>query len=107
MNKKIKDHRNRVKKLGCIVSGRIDVTLHHAKSGSISQMGVLKGTGLKTSPYLVIPLNAEYHTGRFGIDSGMGVLTWEERFGTQVKYLDEVSRLLGYSVWELAGVERK
>jgi hypothetical protein len=72
-------------------------------------VGVRRSTGRKTSDWLVIPLDAEYHVGRFGIDSGSKsfyVKAWEERFGTQVEHLDAVSRMLGYNVWAKAGINR-
>lgn len=50
---------------------------------------------------LLLPLDAEYHTGRFGIDGGIGRATWESVYGAQAIMIDRVSEQLGYSMWEL------
>ena len=109
-SREITEHWARVRDLGCIVSHRTDaVTLHHCHSGSMTRFGLLRGTGQKVSDWLVIPLDAEYHTGSRGIDAGQGGLTlldWEALYGTQVEHLDEVCERLGYSVWEKAGINR-
>jgi hypothetical protein len=62
------------------------------------------GMAQRQVPWLQIPLHAEYHVGNFGIDYGVGVLTWEARYGAQVAMLDWVDTQLGYpiSIWELA-----
>jgi hypothetical protein len=60
------------------------------------------GMGQRANPYLVIPLHAQYHVGQFGIDAGMGVRTWEARFGSQLSLLQEVERQLCYPVLLLA-----
>ena len=63
---------------------------------------------LKQNEFLVIPLAAEYHTGAFGIDYGLGVETWEELFGEQLEHLIWVAERImeehGYSIWEMAGL---
>ncbi len=62
------------------------------------------GMGLRQNPFLQIPLLAKYHTGSFGIDAGVGVLSWERLFGTQVEWLEWVDDHLAYpvSIFELA-----
>lgn len=65
-------------------------------------MGFGRGVSQKTSPWLVIPLCLNHHTGRAGVDSGMGVATWEGHHGSQVKHLETVSALLGVDVFEKA-----
>jgi hypothetical protein len=50
---------------------------------------------------LVIPLKAQFHVGEDGIDYGVGVLTWERWYGTQMDFLREVSELLGYDLFRL------
>ena len=75
--REIRDHWNRVGELSCLITGRPNPTLHHAKSGSMTQIIGLHGLSLKVSDWLVIPLDALMHTGALGIDSGMGVLSWE------------------------------
>jgi len=58
--------------------------------------------GQKQNPYLQIPLHESLHTGAQGIDSGMGVQTWEQTFGDQWGYLEEVRELLGYDIFRMA-----
>lgn len=66
------------------------------------------GMGQKQNDWLVIPLAAEFHTGDYGIDTGMGrfktVESWEAYFGSQLGHLIVVSRRLGYDVFERAGI---
>jgi hypothetical protein len=104
--KAVREHWDRVAALGCVISGAFHPTLHHCHGGSLRNLGIHKGVGQKTSDFLVIPLAAIYHTGRYGADI-LPIFEWERLFGTQEAHLDEVSRRLGYSVWELAGVTRK
>ncbi len=106
MKAEMRRHWNRVAELGCIISKRPNPTIHHCHGGSIQAMGITKGTAMKTSPWLVIPLDAEFHTGNMGIDGSMGVLTWEQTFGKQVELLDKVCLLLDYNIWERAGIDR-
>lgn len=92
-----------------MVTHRRPVTLHHCHGGSIAEVGIRRGVSQKTSDWLVIPLDAEFHVGRWGIDSGQPWLTveeWERLFGSQVLHLDTVSRALGINVWKLSGVNR-
>lgn len=103
----IQRHWDQVGQLRCVVSARPAPTLHHCHSGSISKLGITRGISQKPSDWLVIPLDAEFHTGKYGIDTGMGVEVWEKRFGSQEGHLDEVCRLLGFNVWQKAGIERE
>jgi hypothetical protein len=59
------------------------------------------GRGKGGSEALVIPLHFEFHVGNRGIDTGVGVLTWERAYGEQASLLDAVGERLGYSLWEL------
>jgi hypothetical protein len=104
----IRRHWSRVASLGCLVSHRPHPTLHHVHGGSVRAAGVTRGKGQKTSDWLVIPLDAEFHTGRFGIDSGSyTVEEWEATFGRQAEYVDEVCARLGVDVWAKAGIDRR
>ncbi len=70
---------------------------------------VFRGKSQKVSDWLVIPLDAELHTGGFGIDAGQPWLTvedWERLFKPQAELLDEVSRRIGYNVWRKVGIDR-
>lgn len=103
----IKRHWDRVAQLRCVITRAPNPTLHHCKSGSMTAISGLKSANQKPSDWLVIPLDFEFHNGRFGIDSGMGVKTWETRYGSQADHLDWVSRQLGYNVWYRAGIDRQ
>jgi hypothetical protein len=90
--------------LGCIVTGRTDrVTIHHVHGGSIR--GVMpRGRGVKQD-WMVIPLDASLHTaGPTGIDTGFGVLAWEEMYGTQLQFLLEVMRRTGVDPFKKSGL---
>lgn len=64
--------------------------------------GYRTGTSKRgVSDALVIPLKADYHVGDEGIDYGVGVLTWEKWYGTQIEHLKEVGELLGYDLFRL------
>lgn len=103
----IKRHWGRVAKIRCIIRNSPNPTMHHCKSGSMTEIIGLKGVGMKTSDWLVLPLAWDLHLGAEGIDSGMGVLTWEAKYGTQVSHLDNLCHLLDYNVWEKAGINRQ
>lgn len=100
--KTVKEHHDNVRALGCIISGRTPATIHHCHGGSLKWRGFHVGMAQKQNEALVIPLHLDYHVGKFGIDSGIGVERWETEYGTQAGMLDEVSRRLGYDVWKLA-----
>lgn len=60
------------------------------------------GMGERANPFFQIPIILKYHTGNRGIDGSMGVETWEEIYGTQVGFLEEVNGQLDYDLWEQA-----
>ena len=66
--------------------------------------GNTRGTSQKTNPFYQIPIIMKYHTGEFGIDTGMGVAQWEESFGEQLDLLTEVNGLLSYDIFFQAGM---
>jgi hypothetical protein len=78
------------------------VTLHHCHGGTVKALGWHVGIAQKQNPYLQIPLHARYHVGPFGIDSSLGLVTWERNFGTQVEHLEWVCVETGHDVWEYA-----
>jgi len=104
-SQELQDHFDRVGSLRCLVSGRPNPTLHHCKAGSMTPIIGVKGCSLKSSDWLVIPLDVVFHTGAHGIDQ-IGVETWEDNFGTQVSHLDILCLMLGYNVWIRAGFDR-
>lgn len=94
--------------IGCVISGQTPATIHHCHGGSMLERGVHTGMAQKTSDWLVIPLAAEYHTGQFGIDNGMGkykgVREWEKAFGEQSDFIDYLIIRSKINVWQKAGV---
>ena len=100
----IKEHHARVRALGCIVHGCPEPTIHHCHSGSLADAGWTRGVAQRgVSEALVIPICLEIHSaGRYAIDGGYGVRSWERRFGKQMDYLLEVGEALGYNLFDLA-----
>lgn len=108
--KTVEEHRTNVGRLRCVITDRPNPTLHHAQGGSIrrrlSEMGYDPSKSLNqrgsASEALIIPLAAELHSaGKDGIDGQIGRMSWEDRYGEQARYVDEVGELLGYSLWDL------
>jgi len=98
----INEHHKNVGALRCVVTGNPQVTLHHVHGGSVAEAGYHTGTASRgVGEALVIPLKDDYHTGDFGVDSGLGVLTWELYFGTQMDHLRYVGEQLGYDIFRL------
>ena len=98
-------HEKNLRQMSCVISCRKPVTLHHCKSGSMNDLGPEypnPGRSQKQNPFLQIPLHAKYHIGDYGIDSGMGVETWEDAFGSQLDFLHETNGQLIYDIWEQA-----
>lgn len=96
-----------IAEMPCMISEMTPVQLHHCHGGSMMEAGIFNSKGLKVSDWLVIPIHARYHVGDFGIDSGdlyWGVVdNWESAFGTQREFIDKLSVILGYNLWEKAG----
>lgn len=105
---RLKDWYGQVAELGCVITRYPEPTLHHIKSGSCGDNGYHSGTALRgVHPYLVIPLRADLHVlGPEAIDGGMGVRTWETKYGNQVDWMDEVCRRTGVNAWRIAGIDR-
>lgn len=113
--KEIRDHWQRVVKLGCCVTFSDLASIHHVHGGSIREaLGKqgMPGIGQKQNPWLVIPLHPRLHYGQDGIDSGTGqdkgVVAWEARHGRQIDYLRKVREQIkvrhGYCIFERAGL---
>lgn len=100
-------HERNLRSLRCVLSSDTRVTLHHCHGGSMKDAGWHVGVSQKQNPFLQLPLALRYHVGDEGIDSGMGVETWEERYATQVVLLHELNGRMPYSIftqavlWEL------
>jgi hypothetical protein len=97
----VSKHEKYLRDLRCVVSKSPFVTLHHCHGGSIKVHGWHVGMGQKQNPFLQIPLSWMYHTGDHGIDR-IGVLTWEDRYGTQMEKLRWVNDQLPYDLFEQA-----
>ncbi len=101
-------HGRNLRELRCVISAGHPVTLHHCHGGSMLDMiggsGNTRGTSQKTNPFYQIPIIMKYHTGEWGIDTGMGVAAWEEQFGKQLDFLQEVNGLLSYDIFIQAGM---
>lgn len=102
----VKRHWDRVARMGCCICGMPYPTIHHVHGGSVKHL-TQPGMGQKSSDWLVIPLDAKYHTGRYGIDGAMGVESWEKMFGAQLAFLDWVNARLPYDIYERAGLVLK
>lgn len=109
--KEIREHWDRIAKLGCLLTFTPDPTIHHCHGGSVRERWgdkAMPGMGQKQNNWLVIPLAARLHTGLAGIDSGMGVKAWEERYESQVALLDRLRAIVkarfGYDIYQKAGV---
>lgn len=105
---RLKDWYSQVAELGCVVTRYPEPTLHHIHSGSCADNGYHSGMAMRgINPYLVIPLRAELHcAGPEAIDAGIGVRTWESKYGDQVAWMDEVCRRTGVNAWRIAGIDR-
>lgn len=67
--------------------------------------GVKRAGKTKSSDWLALPLCPNHHTGDQGVDSAMGVQTWERAYGAQADMVDEVGQRLGVDNWGLANAE--
>lgn len=107
------EHDRRLRELGCVVSAfKGPLHLHHCKGGSMLELGpkYRPGGAQRQNEWLKIPLAWEFHTGHYGIDTGMGpyksAREWEQDWGRQLDHLADVSLQLGYNVFRLAGIAR-
>ena len=99
-------HWNRVAELGCILTRR-PAEIAHCHGGSMKLLGPewQPGMAQKQNHWLVIPLSPELHRyGKLSLDEG-SVEDWEERWSTQIDLLAQVGGVLGYCVFERAGVD--
>jgi hypothetical protein len=100
--KTVKEHHDNVRALRCVVTNNPYPTIHHCHGGSMVEAGYSSGGGQRGSgEALVIPLKADFHVGDEGIDYGVGVVTWESWYGTQMDHLREINERLDYDIFEL------
>lgn len=102
----IRRHWTRVAGLGCILTGGGPAEVCHTHGGSIKLLGPIWQPGMsqKQNDWLVLPLRYTVHRiGPHSLDGG-SVVEWEKRWEPQVKLLVELSNMLGYCVYEKAGV---
>lgn len=99
----IKSYHKELKLIGCVIcQNAINTHIHHCRSCSISIEGINVGRGEKINDWLVIPLCFNHHVGAEGIHF-IGCHTWENRFNTQLFYLQLLSNLFGFDVFKKAG----
>ena len=98
----VAQHQKNLRELRCVICRFPNPTLHHTHGGSMKEYRWHVGVAQKQNPWLQIPLDVRYHTGNFGIDSHIGVVTWESTFGTQIEHLRWVDDQLGYDIWAKA-----
>ncbi len=98
----VTEHHKNVRGLRCVITANPVVTLHHCHGGSMTEAGYSSGTSQRGSgEALVLPIKADFHVGDEGIDYGVGVITWEMWYGTQIEHLKTVGELLGYDLFAL------
>ena len=98
----IKQHQANVRSLRCLISANPAATIHHCHGGSMKDAGYHSGMAERgVSEALIIPIKADFHFGDEGIDYGVGVLTWEKYYGTQMDFLAEAGEKLGYDFFRL------
>lgn len=102
----INEHWERLRAIGCIVTGAPYPHIHHCCGGSMLDLGITKGMGCKVSDWLVIPLAPELHSMGPRALHQMGVKTWELIYGRQVDLLEKVRQIIGVDIWAKAGVDR-
>lgn len=103
--KERKEHFNRVAALPCIVPscGRSGhTTLHHPHGGSMCDEGHNRGGAQKPSDWLVLPVCAFHHQGKYGFDSAFGVRSAEDMWGKQTDMVRALSKMLNLDLFELA-----
>lgn len=98
----VSKHEKNLREMRCVVTRNPFITLHHCHGGSMKEMGWHVGVAQKQNPFLQIPLKGDYHVGDMGIDSGMGVETWEQKFGRQWDHLIWVNDQLPYNLFAQA-----
>jgi len=73
---------SRIAELGCIVSGRFPVEIHHAKTGA----------GGRKDHDIVLPLHYDYHRGVHGIHT-LGRKKWQALYGTEDELLIKLKEM--------------
>lgn len=99
----------RIAAMGCICCER-PAEIAHAHSGSILEKGVelgrdytkAKGWKLPYMNWLVLPICPEHGRNPYPEALDSNVEAWEEKWGTQVYWIDEMIRRTGLNVWDLA-----
>lgn len=100
--KTVKEHQANVRELRCVITAYPWPTIHHVHGGSMTESGYQSGAAQRgCGEALIIPLKADFHVGDEGIDYGVGVLTWERWYGTQMDFLHEVNEQLAYDIFAL------
>ena len=74
-------HLAKVAAMGCCVCGQ-DAQAHHILDGSVAEVGIIKGMGMRTPDELAIPLCQPHHS-----ELHANVTEWEAQHGTQLLHL--------------------
>lgn len=102
-NMTAEDYIDAVRLLPCCVCGRTPVQAHHILGGSSVERLGARGSK-KRSDWLSMPLCMTHHN--FGADAlHSGVLSWEQRYGTQVDFVTATGNKLGVDPWAEAAAE--
>lgn len=101
---KLKDYWNYLStEVGCMVCKMRPASVHHCIGGSIAESGITRAMSKKNNDWLVIPLCYKHHQGAAGLHQ-IGVRTWENRFGSQVLFVVELSRGVSFNLIERSGL---
>lgn len=85
-NKAERVHMGRVAELGCLICRR-PAECHHILHGA--------GMGQRAGNYEVIPLCPDHHrNGGHGVAIHAGILTWEDKYGTEADHLRRTLELV-------------
>ena len=72
----------------------------------MSTRGVYKSSNSKVSDWLQLPICYNHHQGQEGIHR-IGIREWEQVYGEQAFFVDNLSDLFRLDVWELAGEKKE
>ncbi len=104
----IRRYWTRIVAMGCVVTGG-PAEIAHCHGGSLRYRGVelgrdytkAKGVKLPYMDWLVLPICPLLHRiAPYSLDNN--VAEWEDRYGPQTYWLDEMCKRTGVDIWELA-----
>ena len=92
MNKREREHLNRLSEMGCCVCTRMGfepykAEIHHLRTG--------QGMSQRSSHFDAIPLCEKHHrTGGYGVAIHAGQKEWESRYGTELELLEYTREMM-------------